>query len=309
MARTIKLIEPAGRKEPGPACGENLQPPRWKLVLNALQHQQRITPTEFTSYDQTLENFAGRDYKKAFHLSEKHSRVFLLTLHSRKEKHHNTPDSQAHHHISLYKQSLVGLARYPIFFFISYCRALFHLLFAMAPTIMFAQEHEKHSGGKPTQALFTNQFSEALVTIPAYHATRADLDKSIDKVVLGLASVRQEMIAMATKDLINEDQLTTVLDKARSLILSTTFVVNRFYHDKEEGLRTSREREYAALGESNCTSRIKRALITARHNLEVKVALMERSKNSRINKLDEALEKIEKDTLLSLVNDGWPVYH
>ncbi|KAF4968830.1 hypothetical protein FSARC_3859 [Fusarium sarcochroum] len=181
----------------------------------------------------------------------------------------------------------------------------------MPTTIKIDREHDAHPGkhhAHPFLGAGSNEI-DVLFPMPAHHATRADLDKDIAKVINSLNCVRQEISAISAKELVTTDGMLALSGTARYITNAMVFNVKRYYHAKEEGLRTKREREYSALGKPSCSNRIKRALITARYSLEIQVAIMALGRDSRIRKLQDALDKVEMHGWIAMLTDGGTVPH
>ncbi|KAF4981457.1 hypothetical protein FZEAL_2745 [Fusarium zealandicum] len=176
----------------------------------------------------------------------------------------------------------------------------------MFPTIKIADNGQLYPGQHDFKNA-SDSSSGMSAAIPLYHKTGTDLDDSISKVIRSLECLREEMGAMAAQHPVSTDELADMLEEARSVANGMMFTVKRYYHDKEEGLRTAREREYAALEEhkGGCFSnRIRRALVTVRYDIESKAAVMMASKDTRTRKLQDALDKVEMHRMLALLAEG-----
>ncbi|KAM0556974.1 hypothetical protein ACHAPJ_005653 [Fusarium lateritium] len=184
----------------------------------------------------------------------------------------------------------------------------------MPTTISIDREHDAHPGEHHAHPSFVKESDGTKVSFPQpkCHATLAELDKDIDSVLESLNSVRQEISAISAKELDTTDEMPALFETARYMTNNMVFKVKRYYDAKEEGLRTKRQREYKALNdldESSCTKRIKRALIAARHSLEIRVAIMGLARDSRIQKLQDALDKVEMHGFIAMLTDGGTVPH
>lgn len=149
------------------------------------------------------------------------------------------------------------------------------------------------------------------ITIPRRHKSRRDLDNSIAKVTSILEQVRQEMTVLAADGPLGTDALGDLVEEARTMVKGATFIITRFYHDREEGLRTARQREYAALrqeGRGCILHRIHHALITIRYDFEAKASQILASRDSRMAKLQDALHKVEVQKLALVAQGGTAPY-
>ncbi|KAJ4326143.1 hypothetical protein N0V84_003193 [Fusarium piperis] len=152
---------------------------------------------------------------------------------------------------------------------------------------------------------------EISITIPSRHKSRRDLDKSITKITSILEQVRQEMTIMAAEGPLSTDALGDLVEEARTMVKSATFIITRFYHDREEGLRTARQREYAALrqqGYGCILHRIHHALITIRYDFEAKTSQIVASRDSRMARLQDALHKVQVQKLALVAQGGTAPY-
>ncbi|KAL2690039.1 hypothetical protein Neosp_004107 [[Neocosmospora] mangrovei] len=148
-------------------------------------------------------------------------------------------------------------------------------------------------------------------TIPGRHRSRRDLDDSIMKIVALLAQVRKEMTILASEGPLGTDALGDLVEEARLMVHGAVFVVNRFYHDREEGSRTARQREYALLrqqGYGCIVYRVRHALITVRYDFDAHYQQFIASRDSRISKLHDALHKVEVQKLALIAQGGTTPY-
>ncbi|KAM5346392.1 hypothetical protein ACJ41O_009397 [Fusarium nematophilum] len=177
----------------------------------------------------------------------------------------------------------------------------------MARTIQISEPFDWASSGNAMAP--GGKSSDTTVTTPSYyHGTRAELDECVDSATNRLEHLRQAMTAVAAKDPVSVDDLDDLVEAARHIVNAATFTVKRFYHDKEEGLRTAQERKYAALEEEGlgCFSRrLKRVWITLR-SIGGEGRKMASKKDNLLRKLQDALEKTEMHQFLLMLEGNAP---
>ncbi|KAM0440070.1 hypothetical protein ACHAPT_001173 [Fusarium lateritium] len=155
--------------------------------------------------------------------------------------------------------------------------------------------------------------SDLSITIPGHHKSRRDLDDSISKVTNILEQVRNEMNIMAADGPLSTDDLGDLVEEARTLVKGALFIITRYYHDKEEGLRTSQQRKYAALAQEGrrhgcVVYHLQHALITLRYDFKARASQLLASKDSRMTKLQDALHKVEVQKLALVAQGGTAPY-
>ncbi|RTE83125.1 hypothetical protein BHE90_002378 [Fusarium euwallaceae] len=148
-------------------------------------------------------------------------------------------------------------------------------------------------------------------TIPRRHKSRRDLDDSIVQIINLLGQVRKEMIVLAAEGPLGTDALGDLVQEAREMVQGAVFVVTRFYHDREEGLRTARQREYAALRQQRrgCVAHyLYHTIITIRYEFAAHASQLLASRDSRVAKLLDALHKVEVQKLELVAQGGTTPY-
>ncbi|KAF4993756.1 hypothetical protein FDECE_13320 [Fusarium decemcellulare] len=141
----------------------------------------------------------------------------------------------------------------------------------------------------------------------AHRELRNDLDEVIRRALQDIKDIRDQMAALKASHPINTNALANLVEKARSKAYETMFYIHRYYHVREEGLRIQREREYAALGRENRNKfvhHIRRAFITIRFAIEGRAAELSASRDARTQKLQDALDNVNRDRMLILLDDG-----
>ncbi|RSL45697.1 hypothetical protein CEP54_014174 [Fusarium duplospermum] len=148
-------------------------------------------------------------------------------------------------------------------------------------------------------------------TIPRRHKSRRDLDDSIEKITNVLGQVRKEMTTLAAEGPLGTDALGDLVQEAREMVQGAVFIVTRFYHDREEGLRTARQREYALLRQQRrgcILHRVHHAIITIRYEFAAHASQLLASRDSRVAKLLDALHKVEIQKLELVAQGGTTPY-
>jgi hypothetical protein len=145
---------------------------------------------------------------------------------------------------------------------------------------------------------------EDVVDIPTNYASRAAMDVHIKQVVDKIKEVREEFSVMAAKGLIDSDYVDTVLHTAEVVVDNMILNIKRHYHQREEGLRTRREREYAAIRRTGCFNRIKRAFVTMTYSIDTHALIMKMEENKRTGILLDAFKKLRLHSHIATLTDG-----
>ncbi|EEU47233.1 uncharacterized protein NECHADRAFT_77476 [Fusarium vanettenii 77-13-4] len=303
MARTIRLIEPPGKHRPGTASASLTR-------RGSAQRPPQATPPQFSQSHGSPTNSLGGLYSKNLLGFP----ALLLALHPRSELKKNNTTTHFLKNNTLPKPFVYpSRRRRP--HFLSGClpKHLLRLLFKMSSStrqVRGLNIHPDHNN----QFFFRRANEGAVVltyTIPRRHKSRRDLDDSIMKIITLLAQVRKEMTILASEGPLGTDALGDLVEEARLMVHGAVFVINRFYHDREEGLRTARQREYALLrqqGYGCILYRVHHALITIRRDFQFHYQQFIASRDSRISKLHDALHKVEVQKLALIAQGGTTPY-
>ncbi|UPK96418.1 hypothetical protein LCI18_007353 [Fusarium solani-melongenae] len=306
MARTIRLIEPTGKRRPGSASARNSAS---LTRQGSAQRHLHATPPQFSQSNGSPTNSLGNLYSKNL----LGSAALLLALHPRSAlKKNNNTTRRFLENSTLPEPFVYPRRRRPHFLFGCLPKHLLRLLCKMASPRKI-RGLEMHPDDKNHfQFRRANEGAVALTyTIPRRHKSRRDLDDSIVQITNLLCQVRKEMTIMAAEGPLSTDALGDLVEEARTMVKGAVFVITRFYHDREEGLRTARQREYALLRQEGLGCffyRIHHALITIRYDFESHASQILASRDSRIAKLHDALHKVEVQKLALVAQGGTTPY-
>ncbi|KAH7235666.1 hypothetical protein BKA59DRAFT_559041 [Fusarium tricinctum] len=145
---------------------------------------------------------------------------------------------------------------------------------------------------------------EDVIAIPTNYASRAVMDDYIQQVVDKMKEVREEFSVMAAKGLIDSDYVASVLHAVQAVVDAMILNIKRHYHQREEGLRTRREREYAAISRTGCFNRIKRTFVTISYSMDIHALIMKMEEEKRTNILLDAFKKLRLHSQIATLTDG-----
>ncbi|KAH6957086.1 hypothetical protein HG530_002630 [Fusarium avenaceum] len=176
----------------------------------------------------------------------------------------------------------------------------------MSRTVQFPNEEARSSETFertiPLNLNFNNP--EDFIPIPTIYASRAVMDVYIEKVVDKMKEVREEFSVTAAKGLTDSDHVCTVIQAAQVVVDAMVLSVRRHYHQREEGLRTRREREYAAISRAGCFSRIKRTFVTISYSMDIHALIMKMEEEKRTTILLDAFKKLRLHSQIATLTDG-----
>ncbi|KAF4997804.1 hypothetical protein FGRMN_3598 [Fusarium graminum] len=145
---------------------------------------------------------------------------------------------------------------------------------------------------------------KGMLTIPTNYTSQDAMDQDITRVVDGIKSVREDFTSMAAKGFVDGEYVATALSAAELVVDGMVHHVQRHYDQRQEGLRTCREREYAKIGKTGYRNLLKRAFATVSNAIDTKAAVMKKERNKRMDILHDALEKLHMHSHLMHLTDG-----
>ncbi|KAM0244279.1 hypothetical protein ACHAP5_006395 [Fusarium lateritium] len=176
----------------------------------------------------------------------------------------------------------------------------------MSPTVQFPGEQvldpEVFERTLPLNFNFLDP--EDVVAIPTNWASRAIMDTYIKQVVDKIKEAREDFSVMAAKELVDSDYTDTVLHTVEVAVNGMVLNIKRHYHQREEGLRTRREREYAEISRTGSLNRIKRGFVTMSYSLDIHAIMMKNAKNKRTRILYDAFKKLRVHCQIATLTGG-----
>ncbi|KAM0351941.1 hypothetical protein ACHAPU_002457 [Fusarium lateritium] len=130
------------------------------------------------------------------------------------------------------------------------------------------------------------------------------MDEDIARVLDRIKSVREDFSTMATKGYVDGEYVATALSAAKLVVDGMVFHIQRYYDQREEGLRICREREYGKIGKTGYRNLFKRAFATVSNVLDTKATFMKKERNKRMKTLHDALDKLRMYCHLASLTDG-----
>jgi hypothetical protein len=174
----------------------------------------------------------------------------------------------------------------------------------MSRTVQFPDEEASSSEAVERILSLNVNFHEDVLAVPTNYASRTAMDVHIKQVVGKIKEVRENFSVMAAKGLIDSDHVDAVIHVTEAVVDGMVLNVKRHYHQREEGLRTRREREYAAIRRTGCSNRIKRAFVTMSYSIDTHAVIMKIEENKRTRILVDAFKKLRLHSHIAALTNG-----
>ncbi|KAF9771694.1 hypothetical protein IL306_010666 [Fusarium sp. DS 682] len=133
-----------------------------------------------------------------------------------------------------------------------------------------------------------------IIVIPTKFRTKQDLEEAIVQAVAKIKQTREKFVEMGDQKILYHSIVSDSISTAEKLSASLQFILKRYYFNREEGLRVSQQREYAAVEDAGMSRPFKKAAITIRYRMEVRSKCFAYKVSRRCQKLEDAVEKLRR---------------
>ncbi|KAM0346413.1 hypothetical protein ACHAPU_005477 [Fusarium lateritium] len=93
------------------------------------------------------------------------------------------------------------------------------------------------------------------------------------------APAREDFSTIATEGFIDGEYVATALSAAEVVVDGMVFHIQRYYDQREEGLRICRERDYGKIGKTGYRNLFKRDFATLSSTIDTQAAFMKKERN------------------------------
>lgn len=156
---------------------------------------------------------------------------------------------------------------------------------------------------------YRRTFFDIFWTDKRYYPNTADeqLDNEIKAALKYIQGTREEITLLTAEDPLDNEGLVELVQEARKVHQSLRFKVRRHYQAKEEGLRVPREADFTKIEEESESSSIRELLMDSLRMLRTRIednsGKLNKVRDSRLNALDKAMERVEKQYTIIRITD------